>query len=243
MDRRGGAAGRRCVSRPSETLRARVGYSFHRPELLGLAVVHRSSRARAGENNEQLEFLGDAVLDLAISDLLMSRFPRADEGELSKRRAALVNARVLADKAAAIGLGDELHLGKGEEKSGGRTKPSILAAVYEAIIGAVYLDGGFEAARDLVSSHFEKELRTETRDSPADHKSRLQEVAQRLFRQTPTYTLVDASGPDHDRAFVAEIRIGGRLYGRGQGKSKKQAQQEAALQALADIETERKPAR
>jgi ribonuclease-3 len=115
--------------------------------------------------------------------------------------------------------------------------------VYEAIVGAVYLDGGFEAARDLVKSHFEKELRTETRDSPADHKSRLQEVAQRLFRQTPTYTLVDASGPDHDRAFVAEIRIGGRRYGRGRGKSKKQAQQEAALQALADIETEGKPSR
>ena len=166
----------------------------------------------------------------------MSRFPRADEGELSKGRAALVNAKVLAEKAAAIGLGDELHLGKGEEKSGGRTKPSILAAVYEAIVGAVYLDGGFEAARHLVESHFEKELRTETRGSPVDHKSRLQELAQRRFRETPTYTLVDASGPDHDRAFVAEIRIGGRLYGRGQGKSKKEAQQQAALQALADIE-------
>ncbi|MET0153607.1 MAG: ribonuclease III domain-containing protein, partial [Candidatus Binatia bacterium] len=95
------------MTRPSETLRARVGYSFRRPELLALAVVHRSARARAGENNEQLEFLGDAVLALAISDLLMSRFPRADEGELSKRRAALVNAKVLAEKAAAIGLGDE----------------------------------------------------------------------------------------------------------------------------------------
>ncbi len=101
-------------------------------------------RARAGENNEQLEFLGDAVLDLAISDLLMIRFPRADEGELSKRRAALVNAKVLAEKAAAIGLGEELRLGKGEEKSGGRTKTSILGAAYEAIIGAVFLDGGFE---------------------------------------------------------------------------------------------------
>jgi ribonuclease-3 len=224
------------VTRPSETLRARVGYSFRRPELLALAVVHRSSRARAGENNEQLEFLGDAVLALAVSDLLMSRFARAEEGELSKRRAALVNAKVLAEKAAALGLGDELYLGKGEEKSGGRAKLSILAAVYEAIVGAVYLDGGFEAARHLVESHFEKELRTQTGDSPGDHKSKLQEVAQRLFRQTPTYTLVDASGPDHDRAFVAEIRIGGRLYGRGHGKSKKQAQQQAALQALADIE-------
>ncbi len=231
------------MSRPSETLQGRIGYSFRRPELLALALVHRSARARAGENNEQLEFLGDAVLDLAMSDLLMSRFPRADEGELSKRRAALVNAKVLAEKATGIGLGDDLHLGKGEEKSGGRTKPSILAAVYEAIVAAVYLDAGFEAARELVESHFEKELRTETGDSPVDHKSRLQEIAQRLFRQTPSYTLVDASGPDHDRAFVAEIRIGGQLYGRGQGKSKKQAQQQAALQALTDIEAHAKTSR
>jgi ribonuclease III len=226
------------MSRPEETLEGRIGHSFQRPELLALAVVHRSSRARAGDNNEQLEFLGDAVLGLAVSDLLMARFPRADEGELSKRRAALVNAKVLAEKAAAVGLGQELRLGKGEEKSGGRTKPSILASAYEAIVGAVYLDGGFEAARDLVKSHFEKELRSAIRDSPVDHKSRLQEIAQRLFRQTPTYTLVETRGPDHDRAFVAEINIGEKLYGRGEGKSKKQAQQQAALRALASIETQ-----
>ena len=225
-----------------ESLQARIGHCFRDPALLDLAVVHRSSKARAGENNEQLEFLGDAVLDLAVSDLLMVRFPRADEGELSKRRAALVNAKVLAEKAAAIGLGEYLRLGKGEEKSGGRAKTSILAAAYEAIVGAVFLDGGFEVSRDLVSSHFEKELRTESRDSPVDHKSRLQEVCQRLFHQTPTYTVVEATGPDHDRAFVAEIRIGEKRYGRGEGKSKKQAQQQAARRALADIEGQAKSA-
>src|SRR6516164_9294420 len=123
---------------PGDSLQARISHSFASPALLELAVVHRSSKPRAGENNEQLEFLGDAVLALAISDLLMIRFPRADEGELSKRRAALVNAKVLAEKADAICLGEALRLGKGEEKSGGRTKTSILAAAYEAIIGAVF---------------------------------------------------------------------------------------------------------
>ena len=215
----------------------RLGYSFRNPALLALALVHRSALARAGDNNEKLEFLGDAVLDLAISDLLMERFAKADEGELSKRRAALVNARVLAAKAAAIELGSELRLGKGEEKSGGRKKPSILAAAYEAIIGAVYLDGGFAAARELIGRHFHAELCMDTRDSPIDHKSRLQEITQRLFRETPAYGLVDASGPDHDRAFVVELRVAGQLYGRGEGKSKKEAEQQAALRALAEIET------
>ena len=215
----------------------RLGYSFRNPALLALALVHRSALARAGDNNEKLEFLGDAVLDLAISDLLMERFAKADEGELSKRRAALVNARVLAAKAAAMELGSELRLGKGEEKSGGRKKPSILAAAYEAIIGAVYLDGGFAAARELIGRHFHAELCMDTRDSPIDHKSRLQEITQRLFRETPAYGLVDASGPDHDRAFVVELRVAGQLYGRGEGKSKKEAEQQAALRALAEIET------
>jgi len=221
----------------------RLGYSFRNPALLALALVHRSVLARAGDNNEKLEFLGDAVLDLAISDLLMERFAKADEGELSKRRAALVNARVLAAKAAAIELGSELRLGKGEEKSGGRKKPSILAAAYEAIIGAVYLDGGFAAARDLIGRHFHAELCMDTRDSPIDHKSRLQEITQRLFRETPAYGLVEASGPDHDRAFVVELRVAGQLYGRGEGKSKKEAEQQAALQALAEIETRAKVSR
>ena len=221
----------------------RLAYSFRNPALLALALVHRSALARAGDNNEKLEFLGDAVLDLAISDLLMERFPKADEGELSKRRAALVNARVLAAKAAAIELGSELRLGKGEEKSGGRKKPSILAAAYEAIIGAVYLDGGFAAARDLIGRHFHAELCMDTRDSPIDHKSRLQEITQRLFRETPAYGLVAASGPDHDRAFVVELRVAGQLYGRGEGKSKKEAEQQAALQALAEIETRAKVSR
>jgi ribonuclease III len=231
------------MSETRPELADRLGYSFRNPALLALALVHRSALARAGENNEKLEFLGDAVLDLAVSDLLMECFPKADEGELSKRRAALVNAKILAAKASAIELGLELRLGKGEEKSAGRKKPSILAAAFEAIIGAVYLDGGFSAARDLVGRHFNVELRTDTRDSPIDYKSRLQEVTQRLFRETPVYGVVEASGPDHDRAFVIELRVNGQLYGRGEGKSKKEAEQQAALQALAEIETRAKVSR
>jgi len=231
------------VSSVHEILVDRIGYSFGKPQLLALALVHRSALARAGQNNEKLEFLGDAVLDLAISDLLMERFPTADEGELSKRRAALVNARVLAAKAAAMNLGAELRLGRGEEKSGGRKKASILAAAFEAVIGAVYLDGGFGAAREVVSHHFREDLVRAGGESPIDHKSRLQEITQQLFHETPTYALVQASGPDHDRAFVVEISIAGRLSGRGEGKSKKEAEQQAALEALTEIEKRAKGSR
>jgi ribonuclease III len=231
------------VSFVDETLEDRIGHAFGKPDLLALALVHRSALARAGQNNEKLEFLGDAVLDLAISDLLMKRFPTADEGELSKRRAALVNARVLAAKAAAMNLGAELRLGKGEEKSGGRKKASILAAAFEAVIGAVYLDGGFGAAREVVTRHFREDLMRSAGESPIDHKSRLQEITQQLFRETPSYALVQASGPDHDRAFVVEISIAGRLSGRGEGKSKKEAEQQAALEALSEIEKRAKGSR
>jgi ribonuclease III len=230
------------VSQASSELAQRLGYSFRRVELLELALVHRSI-ARAGDNNEKLEFLGDAVLDLAISDLLMERFPRADEGELSKRRATLVNARALATRGAELGLGAALRLGRGEEKSGGRRKGSILAGAYEAVLGAVYLDGGFAPAREIVARHFRAELEREKGESPIDHKSRLQEITQRLFRDTPRYTLVEETGPEHDRAFVAELHVGGRLCGRGCGKTKKEAEQQAALQALEEMELATKSAR
>ena len=223
------------MSEAGAKLEERVGYTFRDPRLLDLALTHRSWRS--AQNNEKLEFLGDAVLDLAMSDLLMSRHPHANEGELSKRRASLVNARVLATKAIELDLGSELRLGKGEEKSGGRKKPSILAAVYEAILGAVYLDGGYSTVRELVARHFREDLQLPAGESPIDHKSRLQEITQRLLHETPTYSLVESSGPDHDRAFVVEIRVGDRLCGRGEGKSKKDAEQQAALAALAAIET------
>ena len=216
-----------------EAVEQAIGYRFSNRELLGTALVHRSSLTGGGVNNEKFEFLGDAVLQLAVSDLLMERTPEADEGELSKRRAALVNAKVLAAKATELALGAALRLGKGEEKSGGRRKASILAAAYEAVVGAVYLDGGFSVARDLVARHFAADLDA---PRPIDPKSRLQELTQKRFHETPGYSLVRTTGPDHDKAFVAEITIAGRLYGRGEGKSKKEAEQQAALVALAELD-------
>jgi ribonuclease-3 len=214
-----------------EVLEAGLGHSFARPEHLVVAVTHRSSSTDA-PNNETLEFLGDAVLALAMADLLMQRFPTAREGDLSKLRAGLVNAETLAAKARTLDLGRWLRLGKGEEKSGGREKESILAAVYEALLGAVYLDAGFEAARRVVESHFAADVTTQASAGRNDYKTRLQELTQRLFRATPLYQLVEESGPDHAKRFVTELSIAGRSYGRGVGHSKKAAEQAAAMEAL-----------
>jgi ribonuclease-3 len=216
-----------------EALEAAFGHRFARPERLAVALTHRSFGE--GENNETLEFLGDAVLALAMADLLMARFPGAREGELSKMRASLVNAEVLARKARELELGRWLRLGKGEEKSGGREKPSILAAVYEALLGAIYLDAGYERARAVVEAHFAADVLEHPSVGLRDYKTELQELTQRLFRETPAYTLVEESGPDHEKRFVSEIAIGGRWFGRGVGRSKKMAEQAAAMQALAAL--------
>jgi len=214
-----------------------LGHRFARPEQLALALTHRSFGD--GPNNEKLEFLGDAVLSLAISDILMARFPAAREGDLSKMRAGLVNAEVLARKARDLDLGRWLRVGKGEDKSGGRDKPSILAAVYEALLGAVYLDAGYESARAVVEAHFAGEVLEQATPGQRDYKTQLQELTQRLFRETPAYTLVEQSGPEHEKRFVSEIRIGGQTRGRGVGRSKKTAEQAAAMEALAALARER----
>jgi len=171
-------------------LEASLGYRFVRPEHLAVALTHRSTGD--GTHNETLEFLGDAVLSLAVSDLLMRRFPTATEGDLSKRRASLVNAEELAQKARAMDLGRWLSVGKGEERSGGRAKEKILAAAYEAVLGAVYLDAGWEPARQVVESHFAPHMTREP-EAPGhrDYKTRLQELTQRVQREMPAYTLVD----------------------------------------------------
>jgi ribonuclease-3 len=208
-------------------------HTFRRKELLTLALTHRSSQLRQGEeHNERLEFLGDAVLGLAMSDLLMLRFPEASEGDLSKLRASLVNARVLATKALAIALGQWLRLGGGEERSGGREKPSILAAAYEAVLGAIYLDGGFASARNLVARHFADNLEEKSQGVFFDSKTRLQEITQKIFKETPVYSVIEARGPDHQRQFISQVSISGKLYGRGAGPNKKSADQAAALETL-----------
>ena len=216
-----------------EALEAALGHRFARPEPLAVALTHCSFGE--GENNEKLEFLGDAVLALAMADLLMARFPEAREGDLSKMRASLVNAGVLARKARELGLGRWLRLGKGEEKSGGRDRPSILGAAYEALLGAIYVDAGYERARAVVEAHFTDDVIELLTVRPRDYKTELQELTQRLFRETPVYTLAEESGPEHEKRFVSEIAIEGRWFGRGVGRTKKTAEQAAAMQALAAL--------
>ena len=175
------------------------------------------------------------MLDLAVSDLLMRRFPEKSEGDLSKMRASLVNATTLAEKAAQLNLGELLRMGKGEERSGGRKKKSILAGVFEALLGAVYWEGGYEPSRRIVERYFAPDIQEKTLGQQ-DYKTRLQEISQMLFHEPPVYKLVAESGPDHEKRFVTEIFVGGKVLGRGEGRSKKQSEQEAAGKALADLQ-------
>jgi ribonuclease-3 len=218
------------VIQPADWASGALGYRFQDEALLEQALTHRSA---AGGNNERLEFLGDAVLEMTVSDLLIRRFPESREGELSKIRASLVNAQVLAQKAEALSLGRWLRLGWGEERSGGRQKGSILACAYEAVLGAVYLDGGFAPALELVSTHFASDLEEKPAGTEFDSKTQLQEVTQKIFKQTPVYEVVEVRGPDHQKRFVSQVLIAGKPYGRGEGPSKKGAHQAAASQTLA----------
>jgi len=214
-----------------------LGYAFARAELLETALTHPSAAVGSDVHYERLEFLGDAVLDLAIADLLMRKFPTAKEGPLSKQRASIVNARTLALKAQAVELNEMIRLGKGEEKSGGREKTSILAAAFEAVIGAIYIDGGLAPAQQVVERLFDGDI-----GGPAaerDYKTELQEIAYRHFRTQPVYELIATDGPDHAKRFTTRIRIAGRDLGVAEGGSKKQSEQAAARLALDRIEDER----
>jgi ribonuclease III len=191
------------------------------------------------KDNERLEFLGDAVLDLAISHLLMDRFPGADEGTLSRFRAMLVDEQGLCRVASRLHLGDFVLLGKGEEQTQGRRKPSILANTMEALLGAMYLDGGYESAFQVIQRIFAVSLeRIDTPEMVHDFKSRLQEFTQKMNRMMPRYRLVDENGPPHDRRFVVEIAYNGRTIARGEGRSKKEAEQHAAREALSCLEAD-----
>src|SRR5229473_6315315 len=218
-----------------------LGYAFTRAELLETALTHPSAAVGSDVHYERLEFLGDAVLDLAIADLLMRKFPTAKEGPLSKQRASIVNARTLALKAQAIELNEMMRLGKGEEKSGGREKTSILAAAFEAVIGAIYTDGGLVPAQQTVERLFADDIGGPSAER--DYKTELQEVAYRHFRTQPVYELVAARGPDHAKRFTTRIRIGGRELGVGEGGSKKQSEQAAARAALNQIQQDRRERR
>jgi ribonuclease III len=221
-------------------LQALIGYRFADPDLLRTALVHRSYANEHRElglaDNERLEFLGDAVLGLVVSQMLMESYPQLDEGELSVTRAQVVSEGGLSEAAGELGLGRWLHLGKGEERTGGREKPSLLADALEAVVAAVFLDGGFEAAQDLVRRLFARRLEKLDPTAVHDFKTTLQEKAQALLRATPEYRVVSESGPDHDKTFEVCVVIAGREWARATGKSKKSAEQHAAAAAAAALE-------
>jgi len=216
-------------------LSRRLGCRFQNLDLLDLALCHSSftyERPEAGPSNEQLEFLGDAVLALTVSHLLMKTFPEASEGELSRRRAALVNARQLAEVARHLDLGSCLLLGRGEKRQAGHEKPSLLADALEAVLAAAYLDGGFAKAQRLVNRWFAPLLAQQGPFSWQDAKTALQEFTQACHKLSPSYHLLEESGPSHTRHFRVELRLGEEALAQGEGPSKKKAEQLAAARAL-----------
>lgn len=210
-----------------------LGYRFARPELLEASLVHRSYAAEhpEAEDNERMEFLGDAVLQLVVTHYLYDHYPSLTEGEMAKTRAACVNREGLATIARRLDIGSHLRMGAGEESTGGREKDSILADAMEAVIAVVYLDGGYEAAREVVLAHWEQLIRQKA-ESPGrlDYKTRYQEQLAAEGKQ-PEYH-VEGEGPDHARTFTATVSVDGEVRGRGEGRSKKEAQQAAAREAM-----------
>lgn len=215
-----------------DALAERLGRPFRQPELLARAMAHRSwcAETTGQRSNERLEFLGDAVLGLVVTDHIFRTYPDMAEGDLAKLRASVVNAEVLAEVARDLDLGPALSLGKGEDASGGREKASILADALEAVIGAVYLDSGWARAAGLVMELVGGRIeRGSSGPGDQDHKTRLQELVARMD-DFPRYAVRD-EGPDHAKSFFATVAVAGAVVGRGQGRSKKQAEQAAARQA------------
>lgn len=219
----------------------KLGYRFKRKNILKNALIHKSyaneRRLDASEHNERLEYLGDAVLELIVSHLLMENYPQAAEGELSKLRASIVNEKTLANVARDHCLGEFMYLGKGEEMGAGREKPSLLSNALEAVLGAIYIDRGFKKAYKVIS-RIALELFEQVGQEGfyKDYKTQLQERAQILFKTVPKYKLVKESGPDHDKTFEINLYIRGEVMGVGTGKSKKNAEQAAAKEALENVE-------
>jgi ribonuclease-3 len=224
-----------------DELEERLGVRFKNRDLLREALVHSSylneNPARAPESNERLEFLGDAVLGLVVAHDLFTAHPELQEGKLTELRTHLVRRDTLAEAALRLRLGDELLLGRGEEAGGGRTRPTNLAHVYEAVVGAIYLDRGIVAARRFVRGSLKSEFdRVVRRQTVPDPKSRLQELTQSQRQETPVYRLVRAEGPDHARRFTVDVLVGGRTLATGSGSSKQQAEKSAARRALERID-------
>lgn len=212
-----------------------IHYSFKNKSLLKQALTH-SSYANEGkkhlQNNERLEFLGDSVLSIVVAEHLFRNFKHIPEGELTRLRASLVCEQALFEFSQKIHLGDYLLLGKGEENTGGRERPSIVSDAFEAVIAAVFLDGGMEEAKRYVLSFIPENLTPEMAHSLADYKTALQEIIQQNREEKVEYVLTSESGPDHNKTFEVEVRLNSNVIGSGKGKSKKQAEQNAAKEAL-----------
>jgi ribonuclease III len=219
------------------SLEQKIEVTFNNPELLALALVHSSyineKPGLAKDSNERLEFLGDAVLGLVIAEKLFQDLPESAEGELTRLRSALVRRETLAQIARTINLGEYLYLGKGEEAGGGRNKPANLAGAFEALIAAIYLDQNISIVRIFILRLFGKEIYKQAHQGAGtDFKSRLQELIQAEHQTAPSYHIIQATGPDHAKEFVVEVRMGDNVLGRGSGKSKKIAEMEAAHSVL-----------
>jgi len=218
-----------------------LAYRFNDIALLDHALTHRSfvheNLALCCQDNERLEFLGDAVLQLCISDILMKKYPDQMEGVLSKLRASVVNEKPLAELARQYHIGEALLLGKGEENSGGRRKPSLLSNAFEAVIAAIYLDGGFYKTYAFIESLF-ADLFTEKGPSRGytDYKTALQELSQEYYKEIPKYSLLSEDGPDHDKTFEMQLSLAGMITTSGRGKTKKMAEQDAARKALKQMQ-------
>jgi ribonuclease-3 len=224
-----------------EALEEKIGYRFKDTALLRESLTHKSfSNEQAGRDvphNERLEFLGDAVLDLVVSHALFRAFPDLAEGELTRIRAEVVSEKGLAAIGRQLGLGASLRLGRGEDRSGGREKDSLVADALEAILGAVFCDGGFESARRIIEALCIAEIECSARRKAGiDYKTRLQELLQARQGRPPTYALTLTEGPDHQRVYTVEVCSEGETIGCGRGRTKKAAEQEAAQEALARLE-------
>ncbi len=226
-------------------LEEHLGYRFSDPRLLQQALVHSSfafERLSGKHNNETLEFLGDAVLDLTVGFILYTSYPEMQEGNLTKIRSALVNEAGLATMARTINLGKFLCLGRGEDASNGREKPSILSCCFEAVTGALFLDGGYEAALGFVKKLFLPLIDSQKENLlQSDAKSKLQEWLQERFNQGPRYVLDREEGPAHARMFTVSVYFGDTILGSGHARSKKEAEQQAAAHALADLADKLQP--
>ena len=225
-----------------QSIADRLGHRFADEQLLREALVHRSYRNEVPEeprHNERLEFLGDAVLDLIVAEVLMERLPGSAEGELTRRRASVVNEHSLAETARRLDLGAALLLGHGEELNNGRDRSSILADAVEAVVGAIYLDAGYGAARGVAVRWLSPLLDLAVSGAaPGDHKTALQERLQALGSGSPRYQVVAEDGPDHEKLFEVQITAGGEVLARGRGRSKKEAEKDAARRALLATEEE-----